>query len=46
MLSCILDTMLSIHREVTTIGIHVEHNHINLRRCLKKFDPKDDDEDD
>jgi hypothetical protein len=46
MLSRILDTMLSIQREVTIMGIRVEHNHINIRRCLKKLDPEDDDEDD
>lgn len=46
MLSCILDTMLSIKREVTTMGIFVEQNHINIRHCLKKLDPEDDDEDD
>jgi hypothetical protein len=45
MLACVLDTMLSIQWEVTTMGIHVEQNHINIRRCLKKLDPEDDDED-
>jgi len=46
MLSRILDTMLSIQREVTTMGIRVEQNHINIKQCLKKLDPEDDDEDD
>jgi hypothetical protein len=46
MLSRILDTMLSIQREVTTMGIRVEQNHINIRHCLKKLEPKDADEDD
>ncbi len=38
MLSRILDTMLSIQWEVTTMGIRVEQNHINIRSCLKKLD--------
>jgi hypothetical protein len=46
MLSCILDTMFSIQRELTNMSIHVEQNHINIRHCLKKLDPEDDDEDD
>jgi hypothetical protein len=45
MLPRILDTMLSIQWEVTTMGIRVEYNHINIRRCLKKQDLEDDDED-
>jgi len=45
MLSRILDTMLSIQWEVTTMGIRVEQNHINIRCCLKKLDPEDDDKD-
>jgi hypothetical protein len=46
MLSRILDTMLSIQQEVTTMGICVEQNHINIRWRLKKLDAEDDDEDD
>jgi hypothetical protein len=46
MLSHILDTMLSIQREVTTMGIRVEQNNINIKCYLKKLDPEDDDEDD
>jgi hypothetical protein len=46
MLSRILDTILSIQREVNTISVRVEHNHINIRRCLKHFEPEDDDDDD
>jgi hypothetical protein len=46
MVSRILDTMLSIQQEITTMGIRVEQNHINIRRCLKKLDPEDEDEDD
>jgi hypothetical protein len=46
MLSRIHDTMLSIQREVSNMSIRVEHNHINIKRCLKKLDPKDEDEDD
>jgi hypothetical protein len=43
MLSRILDTILSIQREVTNMSICVEQNHTNIRRCLKKLDPEDDD---
>jgi hypothetical protein len=46
MLSRILDTMLSIQQDITIMGIRVEQNHINIRRCLKKLDPEDDDQDD
>jgi hypothetical protein len=42
MLSRILDTMLSIQRKVTNIGICVEHNQINIKCCLKKLDPEND----
>jgi len=28
------------------MGIRVEQNHINIKRCLKELDPEDDDEDD
>jgi hypothetical protein len=46
MLSRILDTMLSIQRKVINMGIRVEQNQINIKCCLKKLDPEDDDEDD
>jgi len=46
MLSHILDTVLSIQREVNTMRVRVEQNHINIRRCLKQFELEDDDDDD
>jgi hypothetical protein len=52
MLSHILDfvlsiqwDVLSIHRDVTHMIVHIEQNHINIRRCLGKLEPKDDDDD-
>jgi hypothetical protein len=42
MLSRILDTMLSIQREVSNMSNNVEQNHINIRCCLKKVDPEDE----
>jgi len=46
MLSRILDTVLSIQWDVNHMSVRIEQNHINIRRCLKKLDPEDDDEDD
>jgi hypothetical protein len=46
MLSRILNTVLSIQREVNTMSVRVKQNHINIRRCLRHFEPRDDDEDD
>jgi hypothetical protein len=37
MLSRILDTMLSIQREVTTMGICVEQNYINIKRASRNW---------
>jgi hypothetical protein len=45
MLSRILDTVLFIQQDVNHMSVCIEHNHINIRRCLKKLEPVDDDED-
>jgi hypothetical protein len=28
------------------MSVRVEQNHINIRQCLKHFEPEDDDDDD
>jgi hypothetical protein len=52
MLSRILDSVLSIQRDVLSIqwdatymSVRIERNHINIRHCLKKLEPKDDEDD-
>jgi hypothetical protein len=45
-IKCFCHPECSQHKILTNMSIHVEQNHIKIRRCLKKLDLEDDDEDD
>jgi hypothetical protein len=41
-----MNALSSLQREVSTIGVRVEQYHIDIKQCLKHFEPHNDDADD